>query len=46
VCGGTSWQQKGKRRGRWGWIYDWSTLYACMKIEQWNLLKVFKKGGR
>jgi hypothetical protein len=25
--------------------HDWSTLYTCMKIEQWNPLKLFKKDG-
>jgi hypothetical protein len=26
--------------------YGGSTLYTCMKTEQWNLLKLFLEGGR
>jgi hypothetical protein len=42
-----------ERKKIYGWgkttefliISDWYTLYTCMKIEQGNLLKCFKKGG-
>jgi hypothetical protein len=34
-----------KERMRWG-ESDWNTLCTCMKIEWWNLLKLFLKMGR
>jgi hypothetical protein len=35
----------GERRGQWRVCdYDPSTLYACMKIELWNSLKLVKDG--
>jgi hypothetical protein len=25
--------------------YGWGTFYMCMRIEKWNLLKLFKEVG-
>jgi hypothetical protein len=40
--------RRGEEERRWWWVdeYDWSTLYAFMKIGQWNLLKNFFTKGR
>jgi hypothetical protein len=34
------------REGEYGDEYGQRTLYPRMKIEQWNLLKLFQEGGK